>query len=128
MTLFSVRGQRKRSAHHALQQHQQQLQRLSFIELSTEKSPSPNGEPDVPMLIKTSSSASLNRRMVVGAPNAYHFCVPRAERRSMISTTISEQLPALYAAQICRSRQSEHHTLYRNAAKITPANPRPRIG
>ena len=75
---------------------------LSFIELSTEKSPSPNGEPDMPMLIKTSSSASLNRRMVVGAPDAHHFCVPRAERRCMISTTIVKQLPALYAAKIYR--------------------------
>lgn len=36
--------------------------------------------------------------------------------------------PSLYAAEICRPKLPRHHTLYKNAAKITPASPRPTKG
>ena len=34
----------------------------------------------------------------------------------------------MYAAEICRPKLPRHHTLYKNAANITPASPRPRKG
>ena len=36
--------------------------------------------------------------------------------------------PAMYAAEICCPKLPRHHTLYKNAANITPASPRPRKG
>ena len=34
----------------------------------------------------------------------------------------------MYAAEICCPKLPRHHTLYKNAANITPASPRPRKG
>ena len=34
----------------------------------------------------------------------------------------------MYAAEICRPKLPRHHSLHKNAAKITPASPRPTKG
>lgn len=46
----------------------------------------------------------------------------------MMPTLIAEQMPAMYAAERCRAKQPLRHTPYSRAAKMTPANPRLRMG